>query len=129
MPKQPINDYRERIMPVMDGCELWTGTILSSGYGQVKIRGRRYLAHRWVYEQEVGPIPEELEIDHLCGQKACVRPSHLEVVTHAVNCQRRLVPERCPRGHEPAWARYPSGEGRRCKTCGLIAKRKERANG
>lgn len=50
--------------------------------------GRVKYAHRAMYEQEVGPITEGLELDHLCRQTMCVNPSHLEPVTHAVNLRR-----------------------------------------
>lgn len=52
------------------------------------IGGRRLYAHRAMYEQEIGPIPEGLHLDHLCRQTKCIRPDHLEPVTHAKNLQR-----------------------------------------
>lgn len=47
-------------------------------------------AHRWAYETLVGPIDPDLECDHLCREKACVNPGHIELVTHAVNVARRV---------------------------------------
>ncbi len=58
------------------------------GHCSVWLGGKEYSAHRRMYEQEVGPIPEGLELDHLCHQPSCVRPDHLEAVTHAVNIRR-----------------------------------------
>jgi hypothetical protein len=74
------------------GCWLWLGDMNNQGYGQIaEVEGgqrRMMLAHRWVYEQVVDPIPEELVLDHLCRTRLCVNPKHLEPVSHAENCRR-----------------------------------------
>ena len=70
-------------------CWVWTGARQSSGYGCMGRDGRRFLAHRYAYELTVGPIPAGLTLDHLCGNKVCVRPEHLEPVTLAENVRRR----------------------------------------
>lgn len=70
------------------GCWTWQGTINHAGYGTFKMKGKRHLAHRLLYELEVGPIPEGLEIDHLCFTRCCCNPAHLEPVTHAENVRR-----------------------------------------
>jgi hypothetical protein len=82
------------------GCWLWTAATKSHGYGFVaiaKVEGRSILrqAHRVAYELTHGPIPDGLEIDHLCRVRNCVNPAHLEAVTHSENCRRAAV----------AWAR------------------------
>lgn len=69
-------------------CWLWTGKQHKKGYGLIQVRGKRQRAHRYVYEQLVGPIPEGLEIDHLCRNKPCVNPDHLEPVTLRENLRR-----------------------------------------
>lgn len=69
-------------------CHVWTRAVGSHGYGHRKIEGRTVLAHRHSYEQEYGPIPEGLVVDHLCRQRLCVRASHLEAVTIAENIRR-----------------------------------------
>lgn len=69
-------------------CWQWTGAVQSSGYGCFSIAGKRCLAHRCAYEMFVGPIPETLHVDHLCRNRLCVRPQHLEPVTVRVNNQR-----------------------------------------
>jgi HNH endonuclease len=70
-----------------EGCWLWTGAI-DRGYGQFVWNGRKR-AHRVAYELIIGPIPEGLELDHLCRNKSCVRPEHLEPVTKAENIRRQ----------------------------------------
>lgn len=70
-------------------CWIWTGRSLNQyGHGKVTMRGRVLGAHRAMYEQIIGPIPQGLEIDHLCKQPSCIRPEHLEPVTHAENIRR-----------------------------------------
>ena len=58
------------------------------GYGYLRHQGELHKAHRLAYEAWIGEIPQGLEIDHLCSVKACVKPIHLEAVTHAENIER-----------------------------------------
>lgn len=74
--------------PFLGRCWLWTGAPTNQGYGHLKIRGLWVKAHRLAYEMLVGPVPDGLELDHLCRVRLCVRPSHLEPVTHAENVAR-----------------------------------------
>lgn len=94
-----------------------------SRYGTVS-RGRStLLAHRVVYEALVGPVPDGLELDHRCRNRACVRPSHLEPVTHQENMRRGHWGSRthCPKGHpydEANTYRIPSRPNNRyCRIC------------
>jgi hypothetical protein len=69
-------------------CHIHQGAKTKRGYGSVRIAGHTRDAHRVRYEQEVGPVPEGKELDHLCRVPACCRPSHMEPVTHAENMRR-----------------------------------------
>lgn len=76
------------------GCLLWLGALNSRGYGCCATgqKGRSALAHRWIYEQTVGPIPPGLTIDHLCRNRRCVEVAHMEVVTDRENILRGTSP-------------------------------------
>ncbi len=69
-------------------CWIIVGYRHVGGYVKVQLRGKPILAHRAMYEQEVGPIPSGLHIDHLCRTPSCINPAHLEPVTHAENLRR-----------------------------------------
>lgn len=69
-------------------CWAWTGKISEAGYGYY----RDTPAHRLVYEQLTGPIPDECDdLDHLCRNHSCVNPAHLDPVTHPENCRRGVA--------------------------------------
>jgi hypothetical protein len=70
-------------------CWLWTGAINDKGYGLTRVTRRTLRAHQWSFAMFVGPVPDGLELDHLCRNTACVRPSHLEPVTTSENVRRR----------------------------------------
>jgi len=78
------------------GCWNWQRGLSDRGYGNVNLSSpkRRMGAHRWAYLCWVGPIPEGLELDHLCRNRRCINPEHLEAVTHLENI-RRGVMRRC----------------------------------
>lgn len=90
--------------PELWPCWTWTSFIDRDGYGLFhnKRIGGTKRAHRLAYESSIGPIPEALVLDHLCRNRACVRPSHLEPVTDKVNAERGMVAQKthCIRGHE-----------------------------
>lgn len=74
-----------------NGCWIWRGTVATNGYGRVMFRGRMMAAHRLFFVLHRGPIPEGLELDHLCSTRPCVNPAHLEPVTHMENIRRAHV--------------------------------------
>jgi hypothetical protein len=126
----------ERFMAKVDtsgDCWLWTASLSGSGYGQFFVGSRRWYAHRWSYDRFKGPIPDGLEIDHLCRVKVCVNPDHLEAVTHRENQRRGTSPvarnmdaTHCIHGHEftpENTIQYRNGK-RACREC---SRRKRRA--
>lgn len=104
-----------------DGCWIWTGSNSkpfpnAAVYGKYTHRG---VAHRVAYELLVGPIPEGLELDHLCRVTLCVNPAHLEPVTRAENQRRRSAARtHCKHGHALTPDNIaPYAKGRACLTC------------
>jgi hypothetical protein len=102
-------------------CIQWAGAKNSAGYGAVYVGDNRTaLVHRRAYEVIVGPIADDMTIDHLCSNKLCVNTDHMEVVTRVENVKRRFSNlSNCPRGHEFSDENtytHPNGK-RECKTC------------
>lgn len=112
-----------------DGCWLWQGVTTVDGYAHYYYGGRRFLLHRKTYESHVGPIPEGLQIDHLCRVRNCVNPKHLEPVTADENKRRGgLAVTHCAHGHEYTAANTRiNGRWRGCKACDRIRARARRA--
>lgn len=81
----PVPEHRPELGP----CWLWTGCV--QRYGRIKLEGTKRVAfaHRVSYEWAKGPVPDGLELDHLCRVTACVNPDHLEAVTHSENELRK----------------------------------------
>jgi hypothetical protein len=99
--------FWEKVAIDPDGCWVWTAYTNRDGYGRFLARMAEgghcvVAAHRFIYEAAYGPIPDGLTVDHLCGNRRCVRPTHLEAVPLKVNIQRSVAARwsaRCPRGH------------------------------
>lgn len=73
---------------IINGCWVWTGRLNRNGYGRVWWQGREPVVHRVVWELLIGPIPKGLVLDHLCRNRACCNPGHLEPVTQRENVVR-----------------------------------------
>ena len=69
-------------------CWVWYGELNRNGYGRVWVQGKRLMAHRVVYESTRGPIPDGMVLDHLCRNRRCCNPDHLEPVTVKENTLR-----------------------------------------
>lgn len=98
--------FSDAKIKITDGCWLWLGATNSDGYGSLGRSGKTYSAHKFIHELVCGPVSDDVELDHLCSNRLCVRPSHLEGVPHRVNVLRgkgvaviSLNKKECPKGH------------------------------
>lgn len=115
----------DRVVVNEKGCWVWAGCKLKGGYGHIRDGKKVVLVHRLAYELLRGPIPAGKEIDHLCRERACCNPEHLEAVVHQVNCQRGNLGTQtrgthCGKGHPLSGDNlyvWPNGKGRQCVTC------------
>jgi hypothetical protein len=134
-------DHRHVMPCPATGCWLWMGSLNSRGYGtfSVSLNGKMHRPHRAFYIELKGPIPEGMQLDHLCRVTSCVNPDHLEPVTNVENKRRGLIariaegkvrypfrtplpepiPNHCLFGHEftPANTRVFADGYRRCRKC------------
>src|SRR5215467_12835292 len=128
-----LDRFQGYLLPQSDGCWSWRGHKNSAGYGMFQVAGvGKVLVHRLAWELIHGPIPEGKELDHLCRNRACPNPAHLELVTARENNLRGTSPSAqharqtgCPNGH-PFTYLSPRGY-RRCRLCDNAKRRIWRA--
>lgn len=116
------------------GCWEWRGALTWGGYGRIggRVNGKRktLLTHRVAYAEMVTPIPDGLQIDHLCRVRHCCNPDHLEPVTPRENTRRapHIAKAECKRGHSYAQHGHVDKTGRRhCRECHNAMERAARA--
>ncbi len=115
------------------GCHVWTGSRGQKGYGNFRVGKKVLDAYRFAYQVLIGPVPTGLELDHLCRNRACVNPAHLEPVTHRENvrrgdlgaAQKRRQTSTCARGHVDDFYTSPQGK-RQCRQCVNLATQRYR---
>ena len=122
-PRTRLVAFWRKVHAREDGCWEWVAARDKLGYGKFWSGTRLMFAHRWAYEQLIGPIPRGLEPDHLCRFPSCVNPTHIELITHRENIRRGYasVPLKthCAKGHPYSGSNLyikPDG-GRECRTC------------
>jgi hypothetical protein len=117
-----------------EGCWEWLGArTKAEGYGVYRLNNRNHVAHRVAYELNIGLIPEGMQIDHLCRNRLCVNPAHMEVVTNQVNQLRsngaggvNARRTHCAQGHEftPENTYLNPRGDRNCRTCRKLSKQR-----
>lgn len=137
--EEAVEKLPERIhqkLAIEHGCWVWYGPLDRDGYGRCYIKHpRQQRAHRTVWTLLIGPIPEGLMMDHLCRNRRCVNPEHLEIVTPRVNVlrgdtvtSRNLRKTHCPQGHPYSEENTGyTGRSRWCRTCKRDKDREKRA--
>lgn len=148
VPQDPRDRLFSRAVPGRNGCIIWTGAVNpATGYGQLKVQGQRWSAHRLAYVVVKGPIPDGLVIDHACHNRdatcvggncihhRCINPHHLDAVTSSENHARSPHTKRankrrthCLQGHEMTPENtLATGATRTCRTCRNQRVRENRA--
>lgn len=135
--RKPFEERLARFVDTSDtdNCWMWTGPIDDSGYGKVQWGRATLSAHRVVFTETIGPIPDGLHLDHLCKRPACVNPQHLEPVTPRENWRRsnaitvlQAQQTHCKYGHEFDEANTRRVGGKRwCRACDRRRAREHKA--
>ncbi|MFF0736871.1 HNH endonuclease signature motif containing protein [Streptomyces chartreusis] len=124
VPAPVLERFWSKVAEQENGCLTWQAQLSVGGYGVFCVRKpKKMYAHRFAYELLVGPIPDGLELDHLCRNRSCLNVCHLEPVTHAENRGRTPPKRHCPNGHEytqeniRTWVKRDGVVSRACREC------------
>lgn len=127
--RAPVDRFAEKVALTDSGCIEWIASLNGSGYGTFNAGPENsVVAHRWSYEYHYGPIPSGQVLDHLCRNRACVSPEHLECVTTRMNLlrgvgvgQANTKKTHCPAGHpysgDNLYIPPSRANNRMCRTC------------
>jgi|SRR5688500_12907487 len=114
--------FWDKVIVSPSGCWCWTGCYSHNGYGLAKLNGSMTATHRAAYAALVGPVPPGKQLDHLCRNRACCNPAHLEPVSPRENVLRGMgrsatnaQKETCPRGHRYDYVNVNGQRG--CSEC------------
>lgn len=127
-----LTNVTMRDMGYKTPCMVRQSGICKGGYSQVRVNGILKMAHIVSWQNVNGPVPEGLQLDHLCRVRNCVNPDHLEPVTQKVNIlrgdsfsARKSRQTHCIHGHEfTAGNTYDDRGGRKCRTCAKASSRR-----
>ena len=127
---EQVSSFADKFTIADNGCWEWNKYVGTHGYGQHYVNNLTILAHRLAYNLVYGEIPKGMQLDHLCRNRVCCNPNHLEPVTHKENARRGLngkylsARTHCPSEHEYTKENTKivnRGQSRACRECHRIA--------